>query len=176
MTAAIERIRPGDLVVDVGCGSGAIAITLALETRARVWAIDISSAALAVALRNADNLGSAVRFCCADLIGCFPSASLDVVASNPPYVGLHEADGLQREVRDHEPHLALFGGEAGTEIYDRLVVETSEVLKPGGWLILELGWKSLDPVTAMLRGGWSEIETISDLAGFPRVLAARWTP
>jgi release factor glutamine methyltransferase len=83
---------------------------------------------------------------------------------------------MQREVRDFEPHLALFGGESGHEIYSRLIEQATVVLKPGGWLLLELGWNSLDPVSSMVREGWSGVSTVEDLALIPRVLAARWTP
>jgi release factor glutamine methyltransferase len=176
VSAAIDRIQDGTRVVDVGCGSGAIAVSVALETRARVWAVDISTAALLVASENARLLGAPVQFLAGDLLESFAPGSFDAILSNPPYVGLHEADGLQVEVREHEPHLALFGGATGTEIYERLVAHAGRVLRSGGWLILELGWRSLEPVRAMLGGYWSDIETISDLAGIPRVLAARWTP
>jgi release factor glutamine methyltransferase len=176
VSAALERIHPGDRIVDVGCGSGAIAVTIALESRARVWATDVSTAALTVAARNGRDLGAYVQFCAADVLGSFARESFDMVVSNPPYVGLHEADGLQREVLEHEPHLALFGGETGNEIYDRLVAQARTVLRPSGWLILELGWKSLDAVTGMLDGGWSDVSSVGDLAGIPRVLVARWTP
>jgi release factor glutamine methyltransferase len=174
--AALAKLHPNDRVVDVGCGSGAIAVTLALECRAEVWAVDISPPALSVALSNARRLGADVQFVGADLLTTFRPASLDVVVSNPPYVGLHEAEGMQREVRDFEPQIALFGGETGAEVYERIVVQSRDVLRPGGWLLFELGWRSLDPVRGMLTDGWSDIEALGDLAGIPRVLAARWTP
>ena len=176
VSAAIDRIPPGARVLDVGCGSGAIAVSIALECRANVWAVDISTEALAVASQNARDLGARVHFTTGDLLEAFAPASFDAVLSNPPYVGLHEADGLQVEVRDYEPHIALFGGETGVEIYERLIAKAREVLRPGGWLILELGWRSLDPVQRMLAASWSDVETIADLAGIPRVLAARRTP
>jgi len=174
--AALDRIGARYRIVDVGCGSGAIAVTMALESRAEVWATDISLDALSVAAANAQKLEAEVRFVAADLLGPFPPRSFDAILSNPPYVGLHEADGLQREVKDFEPHVALFGGETGAEIYKQIVAEARTVLRPGGWLIFELGWRSLEPVQAILRDGWSGVETIEDLAGIPRVLAARWTP
>lgn len=169
--AAIARIQPGDVVVDVGTGSGAIAITLALETRARVFATDISAAALGVA--RAQQLSTGVHFLLSDLVEAFPDRSIDVLVSNPPYVPRTDERGLQREVRDYEPHVALFGGPTGLEIYERLIADAARVLHPGGWLLLELGYNSLDPVRAMLEREWSEITVILDLAGFPRVLAAR---
>ena len=174
--AALAKIHPNDRVVDIGCGSGAIAVTLALECRAEVWAVDISPAALSVALSNARRLGADVQFVGADLLTAFRPASFDVIVSNPPYVGLHEAKGMQREVRDFEPHIALFGGETGAEVYEKIIVQSRDMLRPGGWLLFELGWRSLDPVRGMMKDGWSDIEAIGDLASIPRVIAARWTP
>ncbi len=174
VSAAIERVTAGARVLDVGCGSGAIAVSVALECRAEVWAVDISTGAIAVAARNARTLGAHVRFTAGDLLEAFAPKSFDAILSNPPYVGLHEADGLQLEVRDNEPHIALFGGETGVELYARIIARAGEVLRPGGWLILELGWRSLEPVQAMLSDSWSDVGAIADLAGIPRVLAARW--
>jgi len=173
VSAAIERVVPGMRVVDVGCGSGAIAVSVALECRAEVWAVDISTDALAVASRNATDLRARVQFVAGDLLESFAPESFDSILSNPPYVGLHEAAALQAEVRDYEPHIALFGGETGVEIYERLTTQASEALRSGGWLILELGWRSLEPVERMLTSGWSDVEAIPDLAGIPRVLVAR---
>ena len=171
--AAIARIQPGNVVVDVGSGSGAIAITLALETGARVFATDISTAALGVAQSNAIRLSASVRFLACDLAACIRDRSIDVLVSNPPYVPATDHPSLQREVRDHEPPVALYGGPTGLEIYERLIVEATRVLRPGSWLLLELGYNSLDPVRAMLESGWGDITVMHDLAGFPRVLAAR---
>jgi release factor glutamine methyltransferase len=76
-------------------------------------------------------------------------------------------------VRDYEPHVALFAGPTGLEIYERLIADAARVLRSDGWLLLELGYNSLDPVRAMLEHDWTDIDVIADLAGFPRVLAAR---
>ena len=163
-------------VLDVGCGSGAIAVTLSLEMHCAVAACDISLAALKVAVENARRLEARVRFAAGDISTCFGARSFDLVASNPPYVAQSDAEGLQPEVRDHEPHVALFAGPTGNEVYERLIADAARVLEPGGWLVMELGYRSLDAVRAMFGDGWREIHTREDLAGYPRVIAARWMP
>jgi release factor glutamine methyltransferase len=174
--AAIARIKPNDLVLDVGTGSGAIAITLALETHALVFATDISAAALSVAQINARQLSAGVHYLLGNLVDAFRDRSIDVLVSNPPYVPRTDEPGLQREVRDYEPHVALFAGPTGLEVYERLIADAARVLRPGGWLLLELGYNSLDPVRAMLQREWREITARHDLAGLPRVIAARQDP
>jgi release factor glutamine methyltransferase len=158
-------------VLDIGTGSGALAVTLQLELGAHVWAVDISPAAACVAKRNAEALGAAVTFVVGDLTGAIAPESMDVIVSNPPYVPLTQRDGLQREVRDWEPEVALFGGADGFDIYDRIVADAPRVLRPGGWLILELGFGSLDHVQQLLAG-WRDVRITPDLAGIPRVIAA----
>jgi release factor glutamine methyltransferase len=95
-----------------------------------------------------------------------------MVVSNPPYIAETDRATLAKEVREHEPALALFAGADGLAVYARLIPEAARLLKPGGRLILELGFQSLDPVRAMLDGGWSNIEVVPDLAQVPRVLSA----
>ena len=174
--ASIARIRSRQTVLDVGTGSGAIAITLALETGARVLATDVSRPALCVAAWNAHKLGATVALVASDLASAAADESIDVLVSNPPYVPRTDQAGLQREVRDWEPEVALFGGATGLEIYERLAADARRVLRPGGWLLVELGYNSLEPVRRMLGPGWSEMEVKHDLAGLPRVLAGRWAP
>jgi len=159
--------------VDIGCGSGAIAITLQLETGAEVWATDISFAALKIAAQNAAQLGARVFFAACDLDVGIASHAVDVLVSNPPYVPSGELDGLSREVRDHEPHVALTSGPTGFEIYQRLIAGARRVLRPGGHLVMELGYNSSDRVLKMLDGVFADIQLTADLAGIPRVVSCR---
>jgi release factor glutamine methyltransferase len=97
---------------------------------------------------------------------------MDLIVSNPPYVPRTDEHGLQREVRDWEPHVALFAGDTGFEIYERIVEDAGRVLRPGGWLVMELGFASRDRVLGMLTE-WQDVRVEPDLAGIPRVIAAR---
>jgi release factor glutamine methyltransferase len=165
------RLR-GAHLLDIGTGSGALAVTLQLETGAKVWATDISPGAAAVATENARRLSAPVHVVICDLMDAIAPASVDTIVSNPPYVPLKQRDGLQREVRDFEPHVALFAGENGFELYDRIVADAPRVLRPGGWIILELGFGSVNHVSDLLAG-WHDVQIEPDLAGIPRVIAAR---
>jgi release factor glutamine methyltransferase len=155
------------VAIDVGTGSGAIAVTLALETRTNVIATDLSAKALEIARHNAATLSARLQFVECDLLEAFADVAADLIVSNPPYVAL-DAD-LQREVRAHEPHLALFAGTSGLEIYRRLIPEAGRVLKPGGTLALELGFGQAAEVQTF-ASGFTNIRTLDDLAGIPRVL------
>ena len=180
-------------IVDVGTGSGCIALALAAEfPRAILFATDISRPALDVASRNAARLGMAerVKFLETDLLAFFLDArapgqdfsqgpnesflgAFDFVVSNPPYVARDELDKLQRGVREFEPQLAWGGLERGDEIYRRLIPQARAALKPGGWLIVEIGYNMGDAVAALLGDGWADIGVQPDLAGIPRVISAR---
>ena len=169
-------------IADIGTGSGCIAIALAKELpAANVLATDISPAALAVAKRNAqrNEVADRIEFREANLL--VPPSPLaardwlpfDLIASNPPYVGRREAATLPREVRDYEPHMALFGGEEGYELYADLITQCARHLKTSGILVLELGHNSLPAVQPLLdRSAWTNIGVTDDLAGIPRVIAA----
>jgi release factor glutamine methyltransferase len=159
-------------VLDVGTGSGALAATLQLETGSSVVATDISAAAAALAAENARRLGAAVDTVVCDLMAPIASGLTDLIVSNPPYIPLADRDAMQREVRDWEPHLALFAGETGIEVYARIVADAPRVLRPGGWLVMELGFGASDQVTALMAD-WRDVRIEPDLAGIPRVIAAR---
>jgi release factor glutamine methyltransferase len=168
--AALAKANAAATVLDIGTGSGAIAVTLALETKAQVMATDISPAALHIAQQNTRVLGARVAFVVCDLGSALADGSFDLVVSNPPYIAERDRASLQPEVRDHEPALALFGGEDGLAIYRRLIPEARRLLRPGGWLMMELG--DAEAVRAMCTD-WAGIEIVNDLAGIPRVLTAR---
>ena len=169
---ALTLARESGRVLDIGTGSGALAVTLQLETGAAVWGADISHAALGVAVENSRRLGARVDFVACDLSEAIGPGAMDLIVSNPPYVPLTERAGLQREVRDWEPDVALFAGETGFELYERIVASAPRVLRPGGWLIMELGFGSLCHVAGLLRA-WDVVRIEPDLAGIPRVIAAR---
>src|SRR5437870_4315663 len=169
---ALRFARGTHAFVDAGTGSGALAATLALELGVPALATDISPAAARVASENAARLNAPVDVIVCDLLMAIAPGSMDLIVSNPPYVPLTQRDGLQREVRDWEPHVALFAGQSGLEIYERLVLDAPRVLRPGGWLIMELGFGSLNHVQEMLAG-WEDVRVEPDLAGIPRVIAAR---
>jgi release factor glutamine methyltransferase len=164
--------RPSCRILDVGTGSGAIAISVALESGYPVLASDISRPALYVAKRNRLAYHAAVSLFAADLLDAVMPASIDLLLSNPPYVPGADAANMQSEVRDWEPPIALFAGETGFEIYQRLILCAEVALKPGGRLLMELGYQSLEGLREMLATRWAEIEVISDLAGLPRVIGA----
>jgi release factor glutamine methyltransferase len=171
---ALARTPRRGRTVDIGCGSGAIGVTWHLETGAPTWLSDISVKALAVAAGNARTLGARVGSVACDLGAAFAARSFDIVLSNPPYIPDPERLHLQREVRDFEPPVALFGGPTGVEIYARLIADAERILRTGGWIVMEIGYQAQTRIEAMLRAaGWQGIETAPDLAGWPRVMSAQ---
>ena len=177
--AVLERARAlvAPRIVDVGTGSGCIALALAKELpSAEIHAVDISAAALEVARANAARHGMSerIRFQAGDLLNGFvdEAEKFDFVVSNPPYVGEMERDGLPGEVRDFEPHAALFAGTSGLDIIERLIPEAETCLKSGGWLVFEIG-KGQDIVVQKLLRGWNSVVWTADLQGIPRVVVAQ---
>lgn len=188
----------GLLIADIGTGSGCIAIALAKELpNAIIYATDNSLAALAVAQRNAERHDcTRIHFVESNLLdqvqvpvaaekhaallrgGKKPlvhhhARSLDLIVSNPPYIGRREADTLEREVREHEPESALYGGEEGYEIYAGLIAQAATRLRFGGIMVLELGHNSLPAVQPLLdAANWTNVGVTNDLAGIPRIIAA----
>jgi release factor glutamine methyltransferase len=180
---ALERLgaaRCGNplRVADIGTGSGCIAIALAKELPlATIYATDISSAALEVARRNAARHGVSdrIKFVeCNLLDGITEPLQFDLVVSNPPYVRRLNLESLPKEVRDHEPHAALFAGEDGLALYPSLIARAAARLAPGGLLALELGIHQFEAVGDMLDAahGWTRVSAKQDLAGIVRVISA----
>jgi release factor glutamine methyltransferase len=161
-------------ILDVGTGTGAIAIALAKHLpRAQVTACDLSAAALAVAKDNAAAIEVAVTFVESDLLASFDEEidaglCFDAIVSNPPYVPAGDAAEMQPEVRDHEPHTALFAGDDGLAIYRRLIPQAHVALRDGGMLAMEFGFGQKGALTTLLKD-WTGVRFIDDYAGIPRV-------
>lgn len=163
----------GASILDVGTGSGCIAITLALEIPgSRVIAADISEAAVRMAKQNAANLSANVGFACMDVMDAV-EGRFDFIVSNPPYVRRSETSYLQREVREHEPHVALFSPDDELEIYRRLVIGSEVMLNPGGYLMLEIGLGMDEKIRGLFGSNWEKRPTKMDLQGIPRTVIAR---
>jgi release factor glutamine methyltransferase len=174
--AALELIagKPAPLICDVGTGSGCIAVTLLCErTDARAIAVDVSEAALAVAEENARRHGVSERatFKISDCFESVDPAAFDLVVSNPPYVSADALAGLQREVRDHEPRIALSPGADGLTVIRRLLNDAPAFLKTGGHLIMEIGYDQGEKVQQLIdEKHWRLHEIRPDLQGIPRIV------
>jgi release factor glutamine methyltransferase len=175
--AVLELANPAAKLrfIDVGTGSGCIALALAKQfPHADIHATDISADALEIARANASrhNLQDRVHFRHCDLLAGVEDGAFDFVVSNPPYVGDYEADTVEAQVRKFEPRLAVFAGQTGMEVIERLLPEAHRVLRPDGWLVMEMGYTTRERIAALLHG-WADVRFINDLQGIPRVLAAR---
>ncbi len=177
LESAGESARPTRVsrIVDVGTGSGCIALALAKELPgAEIHATDISRAALEIARANAARLqlDSRVRFHETNLLQGLEPGSFDFVVSNPPYVGESEEDQVQLEVRKFEPRQAVFAGPCGLEVISRLMPQAREMLRPGGWLVMEISSAIADGVKRLMPE-WNDVQVTEDLQGIPRVVSAR---
>jgi release factor glutamine methyltransferase len=199
----LARELPHPKIVDVGTGSGAIALALAHELKgAEVYAVDLSADALEIARANAARLqlDGRVKFTQCDVLRPIQNevvipiqvnlpkadersrgtpivagfSGFDFVVSNPPYVGFDEADKVQKSVRDFEPKIAVFAGERGLDIITPLIEQAHRALKPGGWLAMEIGYSMRDAVVDLLDPTmWDDVRVVPDLQGIPRVIAGR---
>jgi release factor glutamine methyltransferase len=175
--AVLELVRTDSSIkkiIDVGTGSGCIALALAKELADHeIHASDISAVALAIAQDNAGRLNlERVQFRQCDLLSDVKPGSYDLIVSNPPYVGKNEPEKVQKIVRDWEPNVAVFGGATGLEIYERLAPQAFNALRPGGWLVMEIGYSIEQPIRSLLKD-WTKVEIKPDLQGIPRVAVAR---
>ena len=162
-------------IVDVGTGSGAIAVSLAHKLpHAQITATDICPQALAVARENAKRNGVVLRFFSGDLLAPVAGEQFEIIVSNPPYVPSADRATLSVEVREYEPKLALFAGDDGLDVYRRLIPAAFGALVAGGYLALEIGYGQSPAITGLLaRAGFEQIEFVPDLQNIPRVACAR---
>lgn len=164
---------PGTRILDVGTGSGCIAVTLALEVpAATVFASDISEPALKVAKENATALHASVAFVCMDFLDAIVGR-FQFLVSNPPYVRPGDIHRLQREVREHEPHVALFSPSDELEVYRRLMTGAERLLAERGYLMMEVGIGMDERILDLFGTGWEKLPTKADLQGIPRTLIVR---
>jgi release factor glutamine methyltransferase len=173
---ALARISGEARVLDVGTGSGAIAVALAHEkSNTFVTALDCSEPALEIARGNAQNNGVADRVTClAGDLAALPSGPFEMIVSNPPYIPTRDWEQLMPEVRDHEPRLALDGGGDGLDAYRQLAVQAGSVLSPGGWLLVEVGiGQAADVETLFKAAGLLDVGHRDDYAGIPRVVMGK---
>ena len=164
-------------IADIGTGSGAIAVALAHSlTQAHIAAVDLSPLALAIAKQNAirSNVEDRIEFFEGDLLASLAEQSFHIIVSNPPYVPFADRDSLSVEVREYEPHSALFAGDDGLSIYRRLIPDSLELLIPGGWLVMEIGYGQQHAIEEMmLANKYGSVHFIADYQGIPRVVAGK---
>jgi release factor glutamine methyltransferase len=164
-------------IADIGTGSGIIAVAVANALpQAQIAAIDSSAQTLAIARDNAqrNDLEARIQFFEGDLLAPLAGQSFHIIASNPPYIPTSESESLSIEVREHEPHSALFAGDDGIDIYRRLIPDAFPLLIPGGWLVLEIGYGQQPAIEQLLQAnGYQEIHFLPDYQGIPRVAVAR---
>lgn len=170
--------NPTPTILDVGTGSGCIAVSLAHQCKgAAVTAIDVSPDAIDIANRNAANHGVAnrVTFLTGDLFAPLPGSTFDLIVSNPPYISHAELAELPVDVREHEPRVALDGGPDGLAFYRRIAADANAFLKPGGSVMVEIGWTQEPAVRALFEGRseWTSVTSAKDGGGRWRVVSAK---
>jgi release factor glutamine methyltransferase len=173
---AVLRKPDAATVLDIGTGSGCIAVSLAKKLPlAAISAVDISGAALAVARRNAERIGVAIEFLQGSLCEPLTGRYFDLIVSNPPYIPSSDIDTLEPEVRDFDPRVALDGGADGLDMFRALIPSAASCLNPGGWLLVEIGMGQAPEVEQLFRmaGKFSEPVTVCDPAGLVRVVGGR---
>ncbi|KAA5805547.1 peptide chain release factor N(5)-glutamine methyltransferase, partial [Thermoanaerobacterium thermosaccharolyticum] len=172
----LKRLKSGDTVLDIGTGSGAIAVSIAKYKDVKVYAVDISDEALEVAKENAceNGVSDKVIFIKSDLFSSIPKdIKFDLIVSNPPYIRSNEINELQEEVK-REPKIALDGGEDGLTFYRRIVKDSINYIKFGGIIAFEVGFnQAWDVKDILIDSGYSDIEVVKDLQGIDRVVLGK---
>lgn len=178
---AVKSIAERPLrIVDVGTGSGCIAVTLAKQIAdCKIAAIDISDTALKIAIQNAEThqVDDRIKFYTGDLLEALPTGTTQVhlIVSNPPYIGRAEIGTVEEQVKQHEPDVALFSGQHGTEIIERLAGQAAKQLAPGGFLIFETSPIIMDACVKIVAATqtFNDVEIIKDFSGMQRVVVAQ---
>lgn len=167
-----NNISRNEKVLDIGTGSGAIAIVLAKETNAVVTAVDISKKALKVAKENAKRLDAKVNFVCSDLFENLDGQVFDIIVSNPPYISENEYENLEKDVKDFEPKLALVANDNGFEIYERIISQAKNHLSENGKIFFEIGFSQAEKIKKLLEKDFENIKIFKDLEGKDRMVMA----
>ena len=172
---ALDKVEDGKKVLDMCTGSGCILLSILKRYQVRGTGADISSEALQVAERNRKHLAlPQVEWLQSDLFEKIEE-KYDVIVSNPPYIQTEVIEGLQEEVRLHDPYIALDGKEDGLYFYRRIIEDAKAYLEDGGWLLFEIGYDQAEPVTRLMeQAGYREIHVKKDLSGLDRVAGARY--
>ncbi|GJM16918.1 MAG: release factor glutamine methyltransferase [Thermodesulfobacteriota bacterium] len=177
-TLNLVQQRTSPLILEIGTGSGCISVTIAsLCENVEIVASDISREALAVAKQNITkhNQKDRISLLRGDLLDSFEEQSFDIIVSNPPYITEAEFDGLESEVKDFEPQIALTAGQDGLYYIRKIISDSTKILKDGGWCILEIGHNQKESVQNIFRNcGFTKISSIKDLNGIERVIKAKW--
>ncbi|MBQ9790930.1 MAG: peptide chain release factor N(5)-glutamine methyltransferase [Clostridia bacterium] len=171
----IAKNMGAEKILDIGTGSGAIAISLAFETNAKLVAVDISDGAIEIANKNAKTLGADVEIIKSDLFEKIDE-KYDIIVSNPPYIKTAVLSTLDREVRDHEPILALDGGEDGLDFYRKIIENAPKYLKDDGYVAFEIGFDQAEDLKRLLKKDFENINVIKDYNKHDRIVIAklRW--
>lgn len=155
-------------MLEIGCGTGIVSISVDLETKIDVTAVDISKRAIENSIINKEKLGSGIKIMKSDLFSNVKE-SFDLIYSNPPYIKSDEIEKLQVEVRKHEPRLALDGGEDGLHFYRKIIEKAPEYLSNRGYLVFEIGHDEAKDICALMEDKF-DVEVIKDLSRLDRVV------
>lgn len=166
----IKNINQDITVLDIGTGSGAIAVVIAKETNAKVMAVDISSKALEVAKQNAKTNKADIEFVESNLFQNLSDRKFDIIVSNPPYIESNVVDLLDEEVKNNEPKIALDGGEDGLDFYKKIIDEAPKYLNANGRIYFEIGYNQADAVSKLMIQKFKNIEVLKDYEGNDRVV------
>ena len=172
-----KLIKEKDSVLDLCCGSGIIGITLAKRNNIKLTSCDLSTDAVALTNDNLEKNEVKAEVYLGNLFEPIKRKKYNLIISNPPYIKSEEIEGLQEEVKDHDPLLALDGGEDGLSIYREIIAEAPNHLKKNGGIVFEIGYDQGETVTALLSatGRFTDISVVKDLGGIDRVVIAKIT-